>query len=86
MRRRVWLGVRSESTNNGCFVTGQALPLPEDNHLSMLSRSYEIPVETVTGSLMTCSETGQRKWDGISSSVSISASFDPVIEESKEMH
>ena len=50
----------------GCLVTGQVSFLHEKSQFSMFSLSYVIPVETVTGSLMSCKEMGQRKWEGIS--------------------
>jgi hypothetical protein len=38
-RLRVWFGVRSQSAGSACFVSGQVLFFPENNHFSMLSRS-----------------------------------------------
>lgn len=51
---------------SGCLVTGQVSFLHENSQFSMFSLSYVIPVETVTGSLMSCNEMGQRKWKGTS--------------------
>lgn len=58
-------GVNSESVRT-CLVTGQVVFFPEISHFSMLSRSYVMPVETVTGSFMISREMGQRKNGGTS--------------------
>lgn len=50
-RRRVGFGVKSDSLGRVCFVTGHVL-LTENNHFSILSRSYVMPVMAVTGSFM----------------------------------
>nr|GMD61616.1 hypothetical protein PanWU01x14_220340 [Ipomoea batatas] len=56
-RRSVWLGVNSPAAASraakGCFVTGQlGSSAAANNHCVMLSRSYVMPVTTVTGSFM----------------------------------
>nr|GMD73625.1 hypothetical protein TorRG33x02_026940 [Ipomoea batatas] len=56
-RRSVWLGVNSLAAASraakGCFVTGQlGSSAAANNHCVMLSRSYVMPVTTVTGSFM----------------------------------
>lgn len=70
-RRRVLFGVRLRSVR-GCFVTGHVWWLYMNSHRLMLSRSYEMPVERVTGSFMICREMGQMKKGGKCSGPSIS--------------
>lgn len=66
-RRRVWFGVSSVYERT-CLVAGHVLFFPENIHFSMLSRSYVIPVETVTGSFIISREMGQMKNGGTSTS------------------
>jgi len=65
-RRRVWLGVRSESLGRGWLDTGHVVFLLVNSHCSMLSRSYVMPVMAVTGSFMIWRDIGHMKYWGTS--------------------